>query len=135
MAPLTKSQKSERKETSRSPEQATEAQAAGPPPTAEKVEKLWGAARLQQGPPVSASPLLLSPLVVAKPLPGGSTANRKNLITLGSQEHNCWDNYIFAFRPVRTYQQNTKMDIAFHLLPLRESEKRTDYVFESPPRI
>ncbi|KAJ5426672.1 hypothetical protein N7465_001742 [Penicillium sp. CMV-2018d] len=57
-----------------------------------------------------------------------NTEQVKNLITLGSQEHNYWDNCVFAFRPVRTYQQNTKMDIAFHLLPLRQDEKRTDYL-------
>ncbi|KXG53454.1 uncharacterized protein PGRI_005040 [Penicillium griseofulvum] len=57
-----------------------------------------------------------------------NTEQVKYLITLGSQEHNYWDNCIFTFRPIRTYQQNTKMDIAFHLLPLREDEKRTDYI-------
>lgn len=30
--------------------------------------------------------------------------------------------------PVRTYQQNTKMDIAFHWLPPRGREKRTDSI-------
>ncbi|KAJ5958311.1 uncharacterized protein N7479_005461 [Penicillium vulpinum] len=57
-----------------------------------------------------------------------NTEQVKNLITLGSQEHNYWDNGIFAFRPVRTYQQNTKMDIAFHWLPPRGSEKQTDHI-------
>lgn len=57
-----------------------------------------------------------------------NTEQVKNLITLGSQEHNYWDNCMFAFRPIRTYQQNTKMDIAFHWLPPRGSEKRTDYI-------
>ncbi|KAJ5478468.1 hypothetical protein N7530_003977, partial [Penicillium desertorum] len=61
-----------------------------------------------------------------------NTEQLKNQITLGSQEHNYWDNCMFAFRPVRTYQQNTKMDIAFHLLPLREGEKRSDLSHPHP---
>ncbi|CAI7611692.1 unnamed protein product [Penicillium palitans] len=71
---------------------------------------------------------------IAELLCGSDQPNRlnteqvKNLITLGSQEHNYWDNGLFAFRPVRTYQQNTKMDIAFHWLPPRGTEKQTDSI-------
>ncbi|KAJ5507197.1 hypothetical protein N7527_009340 [Penicillium freii] len=71
---------------------------------------------------------------IAELLCGSDQPNRlnteqvKNLITLGSQEHNYWDNGMFAFRPVRTYQQHTKMDIAFHWLPPRGTEKQTDLI-------
>jgi hypothetical protein len=58
-----------------------------------------------------------------------NTEQIRNLIVFSGYVHDCWDRCLCAFRPIEVNEEKTRMDIAFHWLPLLDDKvKRTDLV-------
>ncbi|KAJ5628859.1 hypothetical protein N7490_011087 [Penicillium lividum] len=53
-----------------------------------------------------------------------NTEQIHNLITFSSTLHKAWDRCLCAFRPVQVNKEETRMDVAFHWLPLRDDRLR-----------
>ncbi|KAJ5219660.1 hypothetical protein N7468_008864 [Penicillium chermesinum] len=62
------------------------------------------------------------------PDPDGSlnTEFIANMMTLGIQVHQYWDNAVCAFRPISVNKEGTSMKVAFHWLPLALKSVRRD---------
>ncbi|KAJ5777480.1 hypothetical protein N7520_000726 [Penicillium odoratum] len=53
-----------------------------------------------------------------------STEQVYNMISFSSTIHDAWNRCLCAFRPVQMNEEKTRMDIAFHWLPLRDDKLR-----------